>query len=167
MSTRAVSAVAVMSEFGPARGFAIGLLTRVTAGRGTREYLQRIDATLLPYRGRFLVHGGATEVVEGPSAGDVIVIEFPSIDQAQGWYRSDAYQAIVSLRTDNADGTVMLIEGVQGGHLAPDVLPGRRDGLLLFESVTADVHVAAESSRQRDGERHGDTAAVRVLHGGL
>lgn len=115
----------VEQAISPARGYAIGLLTRVAFGPGIEEYLRRIDATLAPYQGRFLVHGGTANVVEGTAVGDVIVIEFPSIEAAYGWYQSDAYQSIVALRTDNANGTVLLVDGVGFQHLATDVLPAQ------------------------------------------
>lgn len=115
----------VMGEAGNARAYAIGLLTGVVLGPGIQEYLERIDSTLTPHQGRFLVHGGAVNILEGPAVGDVVIIEFPTIDAATDWYFSDAYQAILSLRTDNANGTVLLVKGVEADHVATDVLSGR------------------------------------------
>ncbi len=69
------------------------------------EYLERIQATLDPYDGRFLVHGGDPEVLEGTWPGTVVIIEFPSADAARAWYRSDAYSDILALRTDNIAAT--------------------------------------------------------------
>jgi uncharacterized protein (DUF1330 family) len=80
------------------------------------EYLERIQATLVPYRGRFLIHGAAPEVREGSWPGTIVVIEFPGMDEGRAWYESPAYQEILSLRTDNINGDTFLIEGVQPGH---------------------------------------------------
>src|ERR671919_1740009 len=63
------------------------------------EYLERIQATLDPYHGRFLVHGAEVDVMEGPWPGTVVVIEFPDVSAAHAWYDSPAYQAILPLRT--------------------------------------------------------------------
>jgi uncharacterized protein (DUF1330 family) len=80
------------------------------------EYLERIQGTLDPYGGRFLVHGGKLDVVEGTGPGAVVVIEFPGPAEARAWYDSAPYQEILPLRTDNIDGDVLLVEGVEPGH---------------------------------------------------
>jgi uncharacterized protein (DUF1330 family) len=77
------------------------------------EYIERIQDTLEPYGGRFVVHGPSTvEVVEGSWPGTVVIVEFPSVDQARAWYRSPAYQEIIALRTDHIDGDLVLVDGV-------------------------------------------------------
>jgi uncharacterized protein (DUF1330 family) len=88
------------------------------------EYLERIDATLEPFAGRFLVHGGEIEVLEGVWPGHLIIIEFPDRARARGWYESNAYQRILPLRTNNSEADVVLADGVPEGHRATDVLAG-------------------------------------------
>jgi uncharacterized protein (DUF1330 family) len=104
------------------KSYAIGLLKDVQVGPDIVEYLERIDATLEPFEGRFLIHGGRAEILEGSSPGEVIVIEFPSRQSAADWYASDAYQDILPLRTENSDSTAFLIDGVGADHKATDVL---------------------------------------------
>ena len=43
------------------------------------EYIERIQATLDPFGGRSLVHGGEVDVKEGPWPGTIVVIEFPAL----------------------------------------------------------------------------------------
>jgi uncharacterized protein (DUF1330 family) len=95
---------------------------KVTIGPEIVEYLERIDATLAPFGGRFLVHGGKVEVVEGAWSGNLIVIEFPDRARARAWYESAAYQKILSLRTNNSESDTFLVDGVSEGHRATDVL---------------------------------------------
>lgn len=102
--------------------YAIGHLEQVNMGPDIIQYLEKIDATLAPYAGRFLVHGDPIEVLEGALRGAVIVIEFSDIGQARQWYASPAYRAILPLRTSNARGTVFLVSGVPDDHKATDVL---------------------------------------------
>ncbi|HEV7883803.1 MAG TPA: DUF1330 domain-containing protein [Solirubrobacteraceae bacterium] len=104
------------------KGYAIGILNDVDMGPPVVEYLERIDSTLAPYGGRFIVHGDPADVREGANPGDVIIIEFPDRVHAAQWYESPAYQAILPLRTDNSVGTVLLIDGVDDDHRATDVL---------------------------------------------
>jgi uncharacterized protein (DUF1330 family) len=102
--------------------YAVAHMHTVTIGPEIVEYLERIDATLAPFGGRFLVHGGKVEVVEGTWSGNLIVIEFPDRARARGWYESAAYQKILSLRTDNSESDTFLVDGVSEGHRATDVL---------------------------------------------
>lgn len=102
--------------------YAIAHMRRVTMGPAIVEYLEKIDATLAPHGGRFIVHGGDFEVVEGSWPGASIVIEFPDLGQAAAWYSSPAYRKIAALRTDNSDSDIILIDGVGPDHRATDVL---------------------------------------------
>ena len=102
--------------------YAVGILTDVTMGPAIVGYLERIDATLAPFDGHFIVHGAEPTMLEGTAPGTLVVIEFPDRSSAEGWYASDAYRAIVALRTENSTSTVFLIDGVGRDHLATDVL---------------------------------------------
>ncbi|PBC20568.1 DUF1330 domain-containing protein [Mesorhizobium sp. WSM4307] len=102
--------------------YAIAHMRQVTMGPQIVEYLHRIDATLEPFGGRFLVHGGDVEVIENDWPGNLIVIEFPDRQHVREWYASPAYQAILSLRTDNSDSDVIIVDGVEHPHKATDVL---------------------------------------------
>lgn len=105
-----------------APAFAVGRLRDVRLGTDIVAYLDRIDATLSPFDGRFIVHGGVPEVLEGVWEGDLVVIGFPSREAARAWYGSPAYREILPLRTENAVCDVLLIDGVLPDHRAPEVL---------------------------------------------
>jgi uncharacterized protein (DUF1330 family) len=105
--------------------YAIGHLHDVTMGPPITEYLQRIDATLEAFGGRFVVHGGRPEVLEGDWRGDLIAIAFPDLERARAWYASPAYQEILPLRTDNSKGEIFLIDGVDEQHRAIDIIHGQ------------------------------------------
>ena len=102
--------------------YAVAHMRQVTMGPQIVEYLHRIDATLEPFGGRFLVHGGDVEVIENDWPGHLIIIEFPDRQQMRGWYDSPAYQAILPLRTDNSHSDVIMVDGVEHPHKATDVL---------------------------------------------
>jgi uncharacterized protein (DUF1330 family) len=106
--------------------YAVAHMHEVTMGPDIVEYLQRIDATLAQFGGRFAVHGGEVEVLEGSWPGHLIVIEFPDRDHASAWYHSDAYRQILALRTDNSRSDVVLADGVDHGHRATDILGAAR-----------------------------------------
>lgn len=75
-------------------------------------YMESVQATLDPFGGRFLVHGGPVEIREGTWPGALVLIEFPDLTAARGWYESDAYSALKPLRTRNVPGDAILVEGV-------------------------------------------------------
>ena len=102
--------------------YAVGHLRSVDMGPDIIRYLERIDATLRPFDGRFIIHGGPVDIREGHFAGDIIAIEFPDRGRAEAWYESEAYQEIVRLRTKNSEGWVILLDGVTAGHRATDIL---------------------------------------------
>ncbi len=102
--------------------YAVAHLSSVAMGPAIVAYLESIDATLAPFGGRFIIHGGRPEVLEGPWSGDLIVIAFGDRDSAAAWYRSPAYQAILPLRRDHSVGACFLIDGVDDTHRATDIL---------------------------------------------
>ncbi|MBI0433925.1 DUF1330 domain-containing protein [Roseomonas sp. KE0001] len=103
---------------------AVGLLHAVEMGPEIVAYLEGIDATLAPFGGRFLIHGGPREALEGQCDRDLIVIAFPDRAAARAWYASPAYRAILPFRQRHAKGEVFLIDGVEEGHRAADILRG-------------------------------------------
>ncbi|MEU9112888.1 DUF1330 domain-containing protein [Streptomyces sp. NPDC048483] len=89
-------------------------------------YLEKIQATMDPFGGRFRVHNAKVEVREGSWPGFVVVIEFPDMDAARAWYDSPAYQEILPLRTRHIEGDVVLVPGVADGYDAAGTAADRR-----------------------------------------
>ena len=98
--------------------YAVAHLRSVDQNAEIVDYLRRIDATLDPFGGRFAVHGALPEVLEGEWPGVLVVIAFPDLDAARAWYDSPGYQEILPLRTRNADGVTLLVDGVPDGYRA-------------------------------------------------
>jgi len=90
------------------------------------EYLERIQATLDPFGGRFIVHGGTIAVLEGAWPGLLVIIEFPGMDQARSWYESPAYQAILPLRTKHIESNAILVDGVAPDHDSAEMAANMR-----------------------------------------
>ena len=76
------------------------------------EYKTKAAASILAAGGRYLVRGGPVEVLEGePPAGRTVVLEFPTMEAAVGWYRSDEYTAIREIRKNAARARLYAVEG--------------------------------------------------------
>lgn len=102
--------------------YAVAYLREVDFGDAIIDYLQRIDATLAPYGGRFLVHGGHLTGLEGEWDGDLVVLRFPDRTAAREWYDSDAYRAILPLRLEHSRSIAAVVDGVPEGYQATDGL---------------------------------------------
>lgn len=84
----------------------------VTDPEGFAEYRQQVPATIAQYGGRYLVRGGATETLEGTwQPKRVVILEFPTVEQAKRWYDSEEYRAPKALRFRTAKANLILVEG--------------------------------------------------------
>lgn len=102
--------------------YAVAVIRETNFNDEVAEYLRRIDATLQPFSGRFIIHGGPYQPMEGAWSSDLVVIQFPSMQAAQDWYESEAYAKIRPLRIANTVGDVLLVHGVPDGHKGADLL---------------------------------------------
>ncbi|MFD6950499.1 hypothetical protein A6A08_22345 [Nocardiopsis sp. TSRI0078] len=109
-------------------GYAIGHLRPADLHDEVIEYMERIQSTLDPFGGRFLVHGAPVEVREGAWEGGLVLIGFPSIEDARSWYDSPAYQEIIPLRAGHVDGEIILVEGVGPDHDSAAFARSLREG---------------------------------------
>jgi uncharacterized protein (DUF1330 family) len=76
------------------------------------EYRKLVPGTLEKYGGRFLVRGGAVEEMEGGWAPKrLVVLEFPSMEQARAWYQSPDYAPVLAMRLKAASARLLMVEG--------------------------------------------------------
>ena len=83
----------------------------LTDAAGIRPYSAAVESTFMPFGGRYVVRGGKVASLEGTPAQRVIMIAFPSMDQAQAWYDSPAYRSILPIRQKSATSRVFIMEG--------------------------------------------------------
>lgn len=87
----------------------------VTHPDGYRAYTLAVPATIAHYGGRFLVRGGAAEVLEGEWPGlRRVILEFPSMEAARAWWDSPEYAKPKEMRRENSRGRLILLEGFDG-----------------------------------------------------
>ncbi len=85
----------------------------ITDDRGFEEYRRRVPAVIAAHGGRYLVRGGATEVLEGTlTPHRTVIVEFPSMASLRAFYASPEYRALRALREESAKSTLIAIEGV-------------------------------------------------------
>ncbi|HVE48834.1 MAG TPA: DUF1330 domain-containing protein [Casimicrobiaceae bacterium] len=85
----------------------------VTDPAGYDDYRKGVLATITQYGGRFLVRGGAVEPLEGEwRPKRVVILEFPTLEQAQQWWDSPEYRPLKDLRRRASNGDLFLVAGV-------------------------------------------------------
>ena len=78
------------------------------------EYREAVPRTIQKYGGRYLARAGRWEVVEGQwQPKSVVVLEFPSVEQAKQWYHSEDYRELKAQRQAASSSNVILVEGTQ------------------------------------------------------
>lgn len=76
------------------------------------EYRKQVPATIQKYGGRFLVRGGRTETLEGDwRPKRLVVVEFPSFEQAKRWYDSEEYRGPKAMRFKSSRAKLVITEG--------------------------------------------------------
>ena len=75
-------------------------------------YQSKVRPTFDGHEHKVLARYGAHEDVEGAPTEGTVIIEFPNMQAAKGWYESPAYQEVVKHRFAGATYHAILIEGV-------------------------------------------------------
>jgi uncharacterized protein (DUF1330 family) len=78
------------------------------------DYKKMVPPSLVAYGGRFLVRGGQVENLEGDWAPKrLVMVEFPSVDQAKAWWSSAEYAEAKALRQATARTQMIVVEGFE------------------------------------------------------
>jgi uncharacterized protein (DUF1330 family) len=84
----------------------------VTDPAAMEEYRKQVPATLTPFGGRFIVRGGAHQTVEGDwKPNRLVVLEFPSMEQAKRWYDSEQYREPKAMRLRAGRTNLVMVDG--------------------------------------------------------
>ena len=76
------------------------------------EYMRQTPRVIAKFGGRFVIRGGEAVTLEGePETLRIVLIEFPSLDQAKAFYGSPDYQRVKTLREGAGSGTFTAIDG--------------------------------------------------------
>jgi uncharacterized protein (DUF1330 family) len=85
----------------------------VTDPEKFEAYRGQVPATIEKHGGRYLARGGNVTVVEGNQpTRRTVILEFDSLEKANGWYYSEDYAGPKELRIASTISNVMIVEGV-------------------------------------------------------
>lgn len=78
------------------------------------DYKKMVPPSLVAYGGRFLVRGGKVENLEGTWAPKrLVMVEFPSVEQAKAWWDSPEYAEAKALRQATSKTEMIVVEGFE------------------------------------------------------
>ncbi|MCZ0737973.1 DUF1330 domain-containing protein [Phreatobacter sp. AB_2022a] len=92
---------------------AVFIVSRVDIAEPERmtEYMRAAPATVEAFGGRYVVRTGNIQVIEGTATCDrMVVLEFPTREQALGWYHSELYRPLRDLRWQVAKASILLLD---------------------------------------------------------
>lgn len=82
----------------------------------TERYMEYVDAApdfVTRHQGKYLVRGGATDVMEGDWRPErLVVLEFPSREHARALLEDPEYQAIAPMRKSATTSNLLIVDGV-------------------------------------------------------
>ncbi len=77
------------------------------------EYRKIAPAAIAKHGGRYLARGGQSAVLEGDwRPGRLVILEFPSLEQAKSFYTSVEYTAARRVRAGAAHMKLVVVEGI-------------------------------------------------------
>lgn len=77
-----------------------------------REYMRHTPRVIQKFGGRFIARGGEMVTLEGPTETlRVVLLEFPSMEQAKAFYDSEDYARTKKLREGSGSAKFVLVDG--------------------------------------------------------
>ena len=93
------------------KGYEVCVYKNITSDEKLKEYAIKARVAVEKYKGKFLIRGGRSTSNEGEKSPRTVVIEFPSFDQANSFYKSKEYQDAHSILKGYAERQHQTIEG--------------------------------------------------------
>jgi uncharacterized protein (DUF1330 family) len=76
-------------------------------------YRTRAAKAISTYGGRYLARGGEVQVLEGSwNPRMIVVVEFPSLEQARAWYASPEYASALEVHDQALERNLILVDGM-------------------------------------------------------
>ncbi|SIR23132.1 DUF1330 domain-containing protein [Pontibacter lucknowensis] len=76
------------------------------------DYKKLTPGSLKPFDGKFIVRGGATELLEGEQEPQrIVILEFPTMEKAKAWWSSEEYAPAKALRQSASSTRMIAVEG--------------------------------------------------------
>jgi uncharacterized protein (DUF1330 family) len=85
----------------------------ITDAVAYEEYRRQVPAIIAAHGGRYLVRGGAVEVLEGEAVPKrQVILEFPDMASLKAFYHSPEYRPLIAMRQRAGKSELIAVEGV-------------------------------------------------------
>ncbi len=85
----------------------------VTDPEGYAEYRELAPPIVAAYGGRYIVRGGDVQALEGDwQPKRLVILEFPSVEQAKAWWASEEYRVPKEMRRRTTRSNLIIVEGL-------------------------------------------------------
>ncbi len=85
----------------------------VTDPEGYAAYREQAPPIVAAFGGKYIVRGGALDVLEGEwQPKRLVILEFPTVDQAKAWWTSEEYSEPKQLRRQTTHTNMIVVEGL-------------------------------------------------------
>lgn len=95
----------------PKKGYWV-VLVDIADHEGYKDYIALNKAAFDKYGAKFVVRAGKSEIMEGPAANRLAVIEFADFDTALACFNSPEYQKALAVRKKHSQAHFAVVEGV-------------------------------------------------------
>ena len=85
---------------------------KVTDEAAYAEYAKRAGPAIEKHGGKFLARGGRYVTLEGEDYPRNVVVEFPTLEEAQACYNSPEYQEAWAFQQNAASRGICIVEGI-------------------------------------------------------
>ena len=78
------------------------------------DYKRLASASIAAHGGKYLIRGGAVEVLDGDwKPNRFVLLEFPSVEKAKAWRNSPEYAEARAIRDTCARARMIVVEGLE------------------------------------------------------
>ncbi len=94
------------------KGYVVCVYKNISNEEKLKEYALKAKVAVEKFKGKILIRGGRATSNEGEKSPRTVVIEFPSYDEANNFYRSEDYQNAHSILKGHAERQHQTLEGL-------------------------------------------------------
>ncbi len=94
------------------KGYVVCVYKNISNNEKLKEYAIKAKVAVEKFKGKFLVRGGRSTFNEGEKSPRTVIIEFPSYNDANEFYKSKEYQEAHNILIGFAERQHLTIEGV-------------------------------------------------------
>ena len=93
--------------------YLVAHLTAIKDPDAYARYREAVAPALARAGAQFVIRGGEPHMLDGEKFGRMVVIEFPSMEAARGFFEGPGYAPLRTLRLSGADGSVGIFPGYE------------------------------------------------------